>query len=143
MTTDQSLTVELIRIFYGEASKLSQGVARLGKRFSVLGKREISWVLRYLVLGLLGCLVTQFLERRFLFVRLITGAKLFLVEKINSFVELSKIYSRVSCMNCSAVLVWRKSSLVTFGTSDDGGLQVNLHIPGCLISDKQNHIKEP
>ena len=51
MTTDQSLTVELIRIFYGEASKLSQGVARLGKRFSVLGKREISWVLRYLVLG--------------------------------------------------------------------------------------------
>jgi hypothetical protein len=41
-------------------------------------------------------------------VRLIAGAKLVLVEKVNSCVEFSKTYSRVRCMNFSAVLVWPK-----------------------------------
>ena len=47
-------------------------------------------------------------DKRSSCVRLITGAKLVLVEKVNSCVELSKTYSRVSCMDSSAVLVWRK-----------------------------------
>ena len=40
--------------------------------------------------------------------RLMTGAKLVLVKKVISCVDVSKTYSRVSCMNCSAVLVWLK-----------------------------------
>jgi hypothetical protein len=41
-------------------------------------------------------------------VTLITDAKLFIVERVNSSVDLSKTYSRVSCKNSSAVLVWLK-----------------------------------
>ena len=58
-------------------------------------------------------------EKKSSCVRLITGAKLVLVEEVNFCVELSKTYSRVSCMNFSAVFVWRKIiHLVSFSVKN-------------------------
>jgi hypothetical protein len=59
---------------------------------------EVTWLLGYSVLG----------EKRSSCVRLMTGAKLVIVERVNSCVELSKTYFHVSYMNFSAVFVWRE-----------------------------------